>query len=239
MKTLRTTFLLAAAVTTGLSATAHAEGFYGTGMLGLSNQAADSEPYGNNIADDPDFPGEFSTGDGGVGAIGVGYAFDNNLRVEGRLGVHRSDFDSRENGSGARTGEEYVLNGDLKSTTLTVEGFYDIPTGLPFTPYVKAGVGVSRNSYSARLGGSGVAAFDPFDGKSDGYYDAYEDETSTEFTWNVGFGASMPLNDQISVFGEYQYVSFGDASTGQDAFTDGFRVDAAAHEVMLGLRASF
>ena len=122
---------------------------------------------------------------------------------------------------------------------MTVEGFYDIPTGTAFTPYLKAGLGVTRNTYSARLGGAGVAAFDPFDGAADGYYDAYADQTKTEFTWNVGAGASYAVSDKVSLFGEYQYVALGDASTGQDSFTDGFGVDVAAHEILVGLRASF
>lgn len=239
MRTHRNALLLAAATAVGISGAVQAEGLYGTAMLGLSFQATDSEPYGSNIAVDPDFPGEFSTGDGAVGALGFGYDFDGPFRVESRLGLHQADFDSQRFGTGARAGEEYVLNGDIKSTTLTVEGFYDIPTNGTIEPYVKAGVGAARNSYSARLGGAGVAAFDPFDGTVDGFYDAYPDQTSTEFTWNVGFGASVPLNDRVTLFGEYQFVSFGGASTGQDAFTDGFRVNASAHEVMFGLRADF
>ena len=85
-----------------------------------------------------------------------------------------------------------------------------------------------------------LQAHDAFDGTTDGFYDAYDDQESTEFTWNVGAGVSYAINKQISLVGEYQYVSFGDASTGQDSFTDGFRVeDAAAHEVQLGLKYNF
>ena len=98
---------------------------------------------------------------------------------------------------------------------------------------------MAHNDYSARLGGAGVAEFDAFDGAADGYYDAYADQSSTEFTWNVGFGGNVALNDQFTLFGEYQYASLGDGSTGQDDFTDGFRVDATAHEVLLGVRVNF
>ncbi len=155
---------LAAATTLGLAGTVHAEGIYGTAMFGMNFQEGDSEPYGDNIAADQDFPDQFDTGDGAVGAVGIGYALNGQFRVEGRLGMHRADFNSQRFGTGARAGEEYVLDGDIESTTLTVEGFYDIPLNGKFSPYVKAGVGMSRNSYSARLGGAGVAEFDPFDG---------------------------------------------------------------------------
>lgn len=239
MTSYRHTIFLAAATTLGLAGTVHAEGIYGTAMLGMNFQEGDSEPYGENVAADPDFPSQFDSGDGAVGAVGIGFAVNSQFRVEGRLGLHRADFNSQRFGTGARAGEEYVLDGDIESTTLTVEGFYDIPLNGKFTPYVKAGAGVSSNSYSARLGGAGVAEFDPFDGTPDGFYDAYADETSTEFTWNVGFGGSVALNDQFTLFGEYQYASLGDGSTGQDDFTDGFRVDATAHEVLLGVRVNF
>lgn len=239
MTSFRNALSLATIAATALVGAAQAQTFYGTGMLGLSQQGTDSAPYGDNIAADPEFPGAFSTGDGGTGALGVGYDFGNNIRVESRLGLHQSAFDSREVGTGTRAGEEYILDGEIKSKTLTIEGFYDIPTNSAFTPYVKAGLGVARNSYAARLGGAGVAAFDPFDGTTDGFYDAYADQTSTEFTWNVGAGGSVALSDRVSAFGEYQYVSLGDASTGQDAFTDGFEVEAAAHEIVFGLRADF
>lgn len=239
MTSYRHKIILAVATTLGLVGTVHAEGIYGTAMFGMNFQEGDSEPYGENIAADPDFPSHFDSGDGAAGALGIGYALNEQFRVEGRLGLHRADFNSKRIGIGARAGEEYVLDGDIESTALTLEGFYDIPLNEWFSPYVKAGVGVSRNSYSARLGGAGVAAFDPFDGTPDGFYDAYADETSTEFTWNVGFGGSVILNDRFTLFGEYQYVALGDGSTGQDDFTDGFRVDASAHVVLFGVRVNF
>ena len=227
---------LAIALTT---TAAQADGLYGTFLLGYSAQANDSEPFGDNIAADSDFPGQFDSGDGGVVGLGLGYAFNEQFRLEGRLAYRKAKFNDQKFGTGARDGEEYILDGDLASTSLTVEGFYDIPTQGKIQPYVKAGIGISRNSYAARLGGAGVANFDPIDGVTDGYYDNYADQRSTEFAWNVGLGASMALTDNTSIFGEYQYVSLGDASTAPDSFTDGFRVDAAAHEVVFGLRTQF
>ncbi|MBT8080066.1 MAG: outer membrane beta-barrel protein [Gammaproteobacteria bacterium] len=231
---------LGIAVALATPSIALAEGFYATGQLAFSEQANDSRPIGQNIAADPDFPGKFDAGDATVGGIGIGYKVSEQFRIEGRISHRDSSFNDRQIGTGARDGEEYILNGALESTTFTVEGFYDFANESSFTPYVKAGVGVSDNSYSARLGGAGVAAFDPFDGVTDGYYDAYADGDSTEFSWNVGVGGNFDVSDSVSFYGEYQYVSFGDVSTGQDAFTDGFEIeDAAANEFVLGIRISF
>lgn len=221
------------------SATSHAEGLYGTAMVGITFQDTDAKAYGNNIALDVDFPSQFDAGDGELGTFGLGYAFNENYRLEARLGYHKSDFGDRQIGTGARDGEEYILDGEFESTTFTIEGFYDIPTGTSFVPYLKAGVGVSNNEYSARLGGTGVAGFDAFDGTVDGFYDAYADGDSTEMTWNVGLGGSYSINDKWSVFAEYQYMDFGSVSTGQDAFTDGFGVDATANEIAFGIGFDF
>ncbi|XPF95979.1 outer membrane protein [Colwellia sp. RE-S-Sl-9] len=229
--------ILATTVALAIPSIAQAEGFYVTGQIGVSEQANDSKPYGNNIAIDPDFPGKFDSDGGTVGGIGIGYTFNDQYRIEGRIGYRDSSFNDRQIGTGARAGEEYILNGEIESTTYTIEGFYDFSNNTDFTPYIKAGLGISDNSYSARLGGAGVAAFDAFDGAADGYYDAYADDDSTEFSWNVGFGGNYQLSETISLYGEYQYASFGDVKSGQDSFTDGFKIDdTAAHEVMVGIR---
>lgn len=219
-----------------LPATSSAQGLYGVIAGGYGAQASDSNPYGENIAADSDFPAAFGSGDGPVGIVAIGYALSENARFEGRFGLHRGIFTETEFGTGERAGEEYILDGSLKSATFTVEAFYDFPLK-PVTPYLKVGAGVSSNSYAARLGGAGVAAFDPFDGTEDGYYDAYSDETTTSFAWNVGAGASVALSNRFDLFAEYQFITFGDAETGQDDFTDGFQIDgASAHQGIVGIR---
>jgi opacity protein-like surface antigen len=127
-----------------------------------------------------------------------------------------------------------VVEGVLKTTTYTIEGFYGFDNSTAFTPYIKAGLGLADNSYSAKLGGAGISAFDAFDGNVDGYYDAYADNDSTEFTWNIGAGVNYQITKTMSLYTEYQYIEFGDVQTGQDAFTDGFKIDSAAsHEFLL------
>ncbi|MDU0356288.1 outer membrane beta-barrel protein [Paraglaciecola aquimarina] len=219
---------------------AQAEGFYGTAQLGVSQQINDSQAIGNNIAVDPDFPAEFDAGDGTVGGIGLGYVINQQFRVEARIAYRESSFNETQFGTGARNGEEYRLNGEIKSTTLSIEGFYDFQNSTAFTPYIKAGLGMADNSYSAKLGGAGVAAFDAFDGQTDGFYDAYADDDSTGLTWNLGFGGNYQLSDTTSIYAEYQYASFGDVQTGQDSFTDGFEIgNLSSNELSLGLRIHF
>lgn len=247
MKCRNTALVAATALTSALPTLVYAQeiaqadksevGFYVSGQVGYSQQVNDSEAIGQNIAVDADFPAEFDAGDGVVGGFGLGYKFDENFRIEGRLSYREGSFSETQFGTGAREGQEYILDGDIQSTTLTVEGFYDFPNKTAFTPYIKVGVGVSDNSYSARLGGQGVAGFDAFDGAVDGYYDAYADGDATQFTWNVGFGGNYQITQKFSLYSEYQYASFGDINTGQDSFTDGFKIDdIASHEVVIGIK---
>lgn len=237
MKTPYKKLALSISLALAIPSFALAEGFYLSAQIGASEQANDSIPYGNNIALDLDFPSTFGAGDGTVAGIGLGYIFTENFRLEGRVANRDGSFDERMIGTGARSGQEYILNGEIESTTFTLEGFYDFPNNSLFTPYIKGGLGLSDNSYSARLGGSGVAAFDAFDGTVDGYYDAYSDGSSTEFSWNVGLGGSFELSERASLYLEYQYISFGDVKTGQDSFTDGFKIDdASANEFVIGIR---
>lgn len=217
-----------------------AQSFYVSPRLGYSLPTTDSEPYGNNIAADSDFPSEFNADGSFLGGIGLGYMFNKNLRVEGRFSYRNYGIDDTQFGTGARDGEEYTLDGENEIMTITLNGFYDFSNKSSFTPYVKAGLGVAFNKYSARLGGAGVAAFDPFDGKVDGFYDNYSDGDSAELAWNLGAGVSYELSKRFSIYGEYQYASFGSVSSGQDSFTDGFQVDgSSASEFVLGTRISF
>lgn len=209
-------------------------------QFGNSEQSTDNEPFGNNIAVDANFPAKFDSGDGSVAGFGIGYKINDRIRIEGRLSRRDGSFNDRKIGTGARAGEEYILDGEIESTTLTVEGFYDFPNQSAFTPYVKAGLGVSDNSYAARLGGAGASDFDAFDGTVDGFYDNYADDSSTELSWNVGLGGTYKLTEKASVFGEFQYANFGDVKTGADSFTDGFKIDSAsAQELSVGVRINF
>lgn len=232
--------LLVALATLSFSSQSLANDWYVSGVLGKSWQAEDVSAYGQNIAIDPDFPGAFDSNDGTVYGIGLGYHIDKNLRLEARISYRDADFADTQFGTGARNGEEYQAVGDIESTTYTLEVFYDFVSDSNFKPYVKAGLGVARNEFATKLGGAGVAAFDAFDGTVDGFYDLYADQSDTNFAWNIGVGASYEIQPGVALFAEYQYISLGDAATGQDAFTDGFEIDsAAANEAVVGISFAF
>lgn len=230
----------AAIIAFAFSGQVQADDWYVSGVVGKSWQAEDVSAYGNNIAVDPDFPGGFDGGDGSVYGIGLGYYLQENLRLEGRITVRDMDFDGVEFGTGARDGEEYQAVGSLESTSYMLNLIYDFSISGAVKPYVKAGLGMTSNDFSTKLGGAGVAAFDAFDGVVDGYYDLYADRSDNNFSWSLGVGADYQISEGVSLFAEYQYITQGDVATGQDDFTDGFEIDgAASNEILLGVKASF
>lgn len=240
MNTILPISILLATLSLGLITTsAQDTGFYVSGVIGFSSQADDVSPIGQNIAVDPSFPSTFDGGDGVAGGIGVGYRYDN-FRIEGRVASRQHEFDQTEEGTGERAGENYQADGEFDATSFTLEGFYDFDVNSAFSPYVKAGIGYVDTKFKTRLGGNGAAGFDAFDGTEDGFYDAYKDGSDDDFIWLVGGGVTIPTGNNVSVFGEYQYITLGSAETGQDSFTDGFQIaDPAAHEVYVGLRYDF
>ncbi len=80
MNLTRAPLYVAAFATTFLSGLASAEGFYVSGLVGKSYQSTDSEPYGNNVAQDANFPGKFDAGDSAVSTLGLGYIITDGLR---------------------------------------------------------------------------------------------------------------------------------------------------------------
>lgn len=160
--------------------------------------------------------------------------------MESRVSFRDSDFSETKFGTGLRNGEEYQVVGKLENTTISLELLYDFITESNVRPYIKAGIGYSDNEFSAKLGGAGVSAFDAFDGVADGFYDLYATQSDNSFGWNVGLGAQYMFNKTTKMFIEYQCLSAGDSSTGQDSFTDGFTLNnSGLNEIFVGISYNF
>ena len=93
----------------------------------------------------------------------------------------------------------------------SAQAYIDFPTGSKITPYLNAGAGMSL-----------------------GQTDASENGTQTSFTYNIGAGFNVKLNDRISFDAKYRYVNFG------DLYDDyGLTVPASGNEFMAGIRLEF
>jgi len=145
-----------------------------------------------------------------VADIGIGCEFTENLRADITLG-YRSEAQV----------EDSFTSLDAKYSALTVMAnvYYDIVRYRGFTPYVGAGIGLSRNKISdvalpvASSGG-----------------------TKTSFAYALHAGVSYDFSEALTVDASYRYIDLGKGESG------GIVVDyddLKSHDFRIGLRYRF
>ena len=103
----------------------------------------------------------------------------------------------------------------MKTQSLFLNGYFDINTNTKFTPYISAGVGYTKMKGELKVAG------------------LKGDTDDNTFSWQMGAGIGYALNDNVSAEIGYRYVDYGD-------FTDdGDKLEATAHEVLVGVRYNF
>ena len=128
---------------------------------------------------------------------------------------------------GIRTELEYSKNGDAEDTiygvvdttvesqSVLVNTYYDIKTDTNFTPYIGAGLGVSK--IKGKMSVAGVS-------------DSMDDNS---FTWQVGGGVSVSIAKNAFLDAGYRYVDYGDIKE------SGVKLEVDAHEFYIGARYAF
>ena len=108
-----------------------------------------------------------------------GYDFGKIFRSEINYAVNGSDFQNTTTSSG------YV---DLKTTTISLNGFVDFPNTSKLTPFIGVGVGSSKVEVTGA------------------------DDTVTSY--NIIAGGSYNLTENVDLVGKYTYRSFSDVTLG-------------------------
>lgn len=119
---------------------------------------------------------------GWTGLLGVGYGFGNNLRTELELGYRSNDIDSISGLAGS--------TGDAQASSAMINLLYDFANRSPLTPYLGVGAGMVNVDYD---GVAPVAATTVSD-----------DDTVGAVQGIVG--VDWAVADQLSVFGQYNYL---------------------------------
>jgi len=155
----------------------------------------------------------------GFGVSGaVGYQFDENFQAEFEVAYNRNEADSIETALASS-----ALTGNFQLFTFMVNGYYNIPTETPFTPYVGAGVGagiseandVSAPAVNVNLDGS-----------------------ATSFVFQVKTGVNYEVTDTLSAFLGYRL--YGLPGVNVDSGVTEFDVDTTLiHSIQLGARYLF
>lgn len=215
--------------------------------VGTSTSEAD-----NTLQTGPNGPNSPTTGfevdSGSVYSLGLTYDLGNGLSVQAELREREFETDTSAlpaNPEGIYAGNVWALDGKVESTSFFVNVIYEFDQIGALSPYVKGGIGISKNDTTASqvieplftfLGPAALAA-SACQGES--YYCLPDGET-TEFSWAVGAGVQYDLSDRVALGLDYQYVDLGEAATAEDPFGDKINFNKlASHEFSLNLLFSF
>lgn len=213
-------------------------GWYLRGDIGMSNQSV-------KRLDSPAFDASVVVLDKGFDSaptfgVGIGYQFNNWLRAdlttEYRGGATFRGLDTFDNG-GTPNSNDY--HGTKTEWLTLLNGYLDLGTWNSMTPYVGAGIGVTRNTISnwrdLNINAPGGAA-------------AYaKNKSQWELAWALHAGVSYKVTPNFLIDLSYRYVNLGDASSDDMIGFDGSNLtynpiqlkDITSHDFRLGVRWLF
>ena len=146
---------------------------------------------------------------GFIGTVAVGYDFASPLRVEAEYGWQKNDLDQLFYNN--RFGS--FREGDLKTQSLIVNGYYDVDTGSGWSPFAGVGLGwakIDLNTPALPLG-----------------------DNDDVFALQLIAGVSYALNDNLSFDAQTRFF------VTQDATIQGADFSFTSNDFMMGVRYNF
>lgn len=123
----------------------------------------------------------------------------------------------------------YVVN-ELRTQSLMLNGYYDFKNTTKFTPYLSAGLGVSRieNDISTN-----PEIFNSSEHIST--------DTNNNFAWTAGAGVAYQVTKNVALDLAYRYVDAGEIETSLSFDGANFKntADLISHDYSLGIRYNF
>ena len=207
----------------------------GFGFAGTGDEARFS---GSNIATLGGLP-TYDMNVGGLGMIALGMDFGE-LRLAAELGFRRVDVDDTQDGIGALVNDSFAVDGHRASTTAMINAYFDLYNGTFLTPYLKGGLGVSRNETMAQyaINATSAGLINQLNATSPGLVTGVlPTEKSTDVAWNLGVGMALTLSRKTRFDVTYQYLNVGDSQTGMSTLGDAIDFgDGGIHEFVFGFR---
>ncbi len=160
----------------------------------------------------------FDTGWGLGGS--AGYGFDNGFRLEGEV-TYRDNSISGLSGNPSSPN----VSGNASTWAFMANGYYDIPTGGRWTPYIGGGIGFALDHLTVDASPSPGTVVD---------------STSTQFAYQGIAGIGYQITDSLNLALEYRYFGTMDPSyalniPGVPAGID-LKTEYGSNNVMLKLR---
>ena len=123
----------------------------------------------------------------------------------------------------------FLVN-ELRTQSLMLNGYYDFKNKSKFTPYLSAGVGVSRIENKVSIN---PEAF--------GDSENITTDTNNNFTWTAGAGIAYKVTENVALDLAYRYVDAGETDVSQSF--EGIKLkntaDLVSHDYSLGVRYNF
>ncbi len=151
------------------------------------------------------------------------------LMLSGALGYRYNYFRAeleyvwRDKNKHSESTENGNTSYQFKSQSYMLNGYFDLAPFHWITPYVGAGVGMTKHNmkYNEHVAG-------PFG------YDTTWKTSKTNFTWSVGGGLSVKVTNRFNVDAGYRYYDMGDIKG-----ANGKKNDLTAQEIYGGIRYVF
>ena len=169
----------------------------------------------------------------GAGGIALGYNFADQMSFPVRVEL---EYTLRGEAKGTMSAWSSVINDETgeslgkltqrvkaRSQTALVNAYYDISTGTALTPYVMAGMGISRTKLSSQLAGS----------------DETRSDSDTNFAWTVGAGMAYAVSEQVTVDLTARYYDAGDVKAYDSDGETYAKASVRGTDLLLGVRYAF
>ena len=123
-----------------------------------------------------------------------------------------------------------VLVNELRTQSLMLNGYYDFKNKSKFTPYLSAGVGVSRIENKVSINPEAL-----------GTSENITTDTNNNFTWTAGAGIAYKVTENVALDLAYRYVDAGETDVSKSF--EGTKLkntaDLVSHDYSLGVRYNF
>ncbi len=194
------TTLVAVLCLGGWPPAAQAQGSYIAGRAGI------------NLLNDADLERGMEIGFNMGATVGgaLGYRLSHALRIEGEISWRRNALDQLK---GRRVAVEFD-KGNLAALNFLANLFYDFDNASALTPYVGAGVGLSR-----------ITLNDPRIGNV-----LFEEEEDVVFASQIGVGANFELTERVGLTLGYRFFQTSDPEF------EGTAIEYQSHGLMAGLQ---
>lgn len=214
-----------------------------TGAFTTGN-GAPTVPNGTPVAAGTPYGWTTEFEEGMSGSIEAGLRYDSNFRSGLEVAYTQADVDRHSGvtlggtaldgvdaavltGSGTQLGTTVGAvvadgRGELTTTSLFANLYYDFPMGGAFQPYLGAGIGVSEIDVDYSPSGIGII-----------------NDKDTAFAWQLKGGVTWRFDPKWEAYGEYAYRQSDDVTFDNQLFPGTLDIENTQSVVSLGVRYRF